>query len=98
MYLYVDSDGDSWERLDGARFWRMRHDDAMKLVFDSWWVLNRATAKERNALKKAPMPGNAATAKTEPARRSARAHRPARFGSCRASTSEAERGLNPFRC
>jgi len=52
-YLHIDVNGDSWEDLGRGRFRRMRHDEAIEFVFDSSWVLWRATEEERTTLKAA---------------------------------------------
>ena len=52
-YLYLDDDGDAWEGLSGPEFRRMRHDDALEQVFDTWWLLMHATDKDRTLLKAA---------------------------------------------
>jgi hypothetical protein len=52
-YLLIDTNGDSWESLGERWFRRMRHSDAIEQVFDPFWLLNHATEKQQDALRRA---------------------------------------------
>jgi hypothetical protein len=53
LYVLVDAQGDTWERLGRGRYRRMRHSDAIEQVFPTSWVLEQATDGDRIALKEA---------------------------------------------
>lgn len=52
-HLLLNHDADAWEDLDGGRYRRMRHSDALEQVLNPWWLLCHAGAGERRALVQA---------------------------------------------
>jgi hypothetical protein len=52
-YLFLDGDGDAYERLGRGRYRRTRHSDAIEQAFPSPWVFFHAIDDERRALRRA---------------------------------------------